>query len=156
MSNLINMPVSVSHASDRIKTNNHYKLSNCKWSTPKEQAENRSNNRMYILNGVSKTQSQWARELGVVYECPVFATSQISVDGDTLLYPIESMLKDSKTGKQGACDGIIMLGCANNPLVPLERGLSMPKEKCKRPGQDHMREPIIFDQDRARFGVSNG
>lgn len=99
---------------------------------------------------------QWARELGVAYDCPVFATSQISVEGDADLYPTESMLKDSKTGKQGACDGIIMLGCANNPLAPYERGLSMPKEKCKRPGQHHMREPLIFDQDRSRFGVENG
>jgi len=96
---------------------------------------------------------QWARELGVLYDCPVFATSQISVEGDANLYPTESMLKDSKTGKQGACDGILMLGCANNPLAPLERGLSMPKEKCKRPGQTHMREPVIFDQDRSRFGI---
>lgn len=96
---------------------------------------------------------QWARELGVMYDCPVFATSQISVEGDADLYPTESMLKDSKTGKQGACDGILMLGCANNPLAPYERGLSMPKEKCKRPGMSNMREPLIFDQDRGRFGV---
>jgi replicative DNA helicase len=95
---------------------------------------------------------KWARELGVLHDCPVFATSQISLDGDANLYPTESMLKDSKTGKQGACDGIIMIGCANNPLTPLERGLSMPKEKCKRPGMPHMREPLIFDEERARFG----
>lgn len=94
---------------------------------------------------------KWARELGVVYDCPVFATSQISVEGDSNLYPTESMLKDSKTGKQGACDGIIMLGYANNPLLPYERGISMPKEKCKRPGMSHLRQPIIFDEERGRF-----
>lgn len=96
---------------------------------------------------------QWARTLGVKYNCPVLATSQISVEGDELLYPTESMLKESKTGKQGACDGIIMLGCANNPLLPFERGISMPKTKTEKPGAPLLREPINFDTNRGRYGV---
>ena len=94
---------------------------------------------------------QWSRELGVQYDAPVFVTSQISNEGAGLLFPTENMLKDSKTGKQGACDGIIMLGASDDPLQARFRGLSMPKEKCKREGASDMREEVRFDEDRGRF-----
>jgi hypothetical protein len=59
---------------------------------------------------------QWSRELGVRCDCPVFPTSQISNEGAGLLFQTENMLKDSKTGKQGACDGIIMIGSSDDDL----------------------------------------
>jgi len=116
-------------------------LDNVKYNTKKELREDQRLEQMY----------QWFRELGVKYNCPTFPTSQISVDGDGLLFPSESMLKDSKTGKQGATDSIIMLGCSNDPLLQNTRGLSMPKTKMKRPGQSDMREEVLFDADRGRF-----
>jgi len=94
---------------------------------------------------------QWARTLGVTYDCPVFATSQVSAEGDGLMYPSETFLKDSKTGKQGTGEGIIMIGCADNALTPFERGLSMPKTKTRKPGALHLREVLIFDEDRGRY-----
>ena len=94
---------------------------------------------------------QWSRELGVKHNCPVFPTSQISNDGAGLMFPQENMLKDSKTGKQGACDGIIMLGSSDDPLLQSKRGISMPKTKSKREGMSDLREEIIFDADRGRF-----
>lgn len=93
----------------------------------------------------------WSRDLGVKYNCPMFPTSQISNEGANLLFPTENMLKDSKTGKQGACDGIIMIGCDDDPLTPHTRGLSMPKTKSKRAGQSDMREEVLLDADRGRY-----
>tara|TARA_R110000851_G_scaffold57574_7_gene134078 strand:- start:13844 stop:15091 length:1248 start_codon:yes stop_codon:yes gene_type:complete len=94
---------------------------------------------------------QWLRERGVEYSCPTFPTSQISNEGAGLMFPTENMLKDSKTGKQGACDGIIMLGSSDDPILQNKRGISMPKTKSKREGMPDMREEITFDADRGRF-----
>lgn len=94
---------------------------------------------------------QWSRELGVKYNCAVFPTSQVSNEGAGLMFPSENMLKDSKTGKQGACDGIIMVGSSDDPLLQNKRGLSMPKTKSKRAGVPDMREEILFDADKGRY-----
>ena len=94
---------------------------------------------------------QWYRELGVYYECPMFATSQISNEGAGLLFPSENMLKDSKTGKQGACDGIMMIGTSDDPLRAQYRGISFPKEKHKLEGKEHMRVEVLFDSDKGVY-----
>lgn len=116
-------------------------LDNVKFSSRTELREDQRLEQMY----------QWSRELGVRCNCPVFPTSQISNEGVGLLFPTENMLKDSKTGKQGACDGIIMIGSSDDPLKQTIRGLSMPKTKSKREGQFDMREEVHFDADRGRF-----
>lgn len=94
---------------------------------------------------------QWFRETGVQYSCPMFATSQISNEGAGLMFPSENMLKDSKTGKQGACDGILMIGSSDDPLRASYRGLSFPKEKHKLEGKEHMRAEVVFDSDRGVY-----
>ena len=116
-------------------------LDNVKFPTRKEQREDQRLEQLY----------QWARELGVKYNCPTFPTSQISNEGAGLMFPLEHMLKESKTGKQGACDGIIMIGASDDPLLQNKRGLSMPKTKSKREGVPDLREEITFDADRGRF-----
>lgn len=116
-------------------------LDNVKFPTRKDAREDQRLEQLY----------QWSRELGVKYNCPVFPTSQISNEGAGLMFPTENMLKDSKTGKQGACDGIIMLGSSDDPLLQNKRGISMPKTKSKREGQPDMREEILFDADKGRY-----
>lgn len=76
----------------------------------------------------------WARELCVKYECVGVATSQISQDGDGLQFPTLPMLKDSKTGKQGACDFQLMIGASNDPGLQKVRFLGLPKNKLRREG----------------------
>ena len=93
----------------------------------------------------------WGRELGVLYNCPTFPTSQISVEGAGLLFPAEHMLKDSKTGIQGACDNILMLGSSEDPMISHTRGISMAKEKTKRAGKDHLQGEVLFDADIGRY-----
>jgi replicative DNA helicase len=93
----------------------------------------------------------WARELGVRYDCPTFPTSQVSADGEGELWPNESMLKDSKTGKQGATDAIIMIGKSDDPMYARQRYISMPKTKSKREGKADMRATVTFDEDRGIY-----
>lgn len=75
---------------------------------------------------------QWARVMGVKHDCVVLATSQISADGENLCYPTLSMLKDSKTGKQGAADFILTIGYQQD--FPNSRYLGLTKNKLAREG----------------------
>ncbi len=75
---------------------------------------------------------KWARERCVKYSCIGLATSQISAEGDGIQFPGLAMLKDSKTGKQGACDFQLMIGASNAPELEYSRFLSLPKNKLRR------------------------
>lgn len=94
----------------------------------------------------------WARERSVKYDCIGIATSQISNDGDGQQFPTLGMLKDSKTGKQGACDFQLMIGASNDPNLIGLRYLSLPKNKLRRPdGPSDPRATVEFDGLRARY-----
>ena len=94
---------------------------------------------------------KWARNLGVKYNLLPWATSQLSVEAEGLPYPDKSMLKDSKTGKQGAADNIFAIGHTNDPEKAKSRFISAPKTKSNKEGQDPPRAELIFDIDRGRF-----
>lgn len=94
---------------------------------------------------------QWARMLGVKYDTAVIATSQISAEGENQMWPPQSALKDSKTGKQGAADVILMMGAVNEPNLAGSRYLSTPKNKRKRTGVPScLMAEVLFDGDHAR------
>ncbi len=94
----------------------------------------------------------WARNIAVKYEHIAMATSQISADGEGMQYPTMDMLKDSKTGKQGACDFIIMLGASNEPGYSNLRFIGAPKNKLRRDGgKADPREPVAYEPMRARY-----
>lgn len=95
---------------------------------------------------------QWARMMAVKYDFVAIATSQISADGDGLQYPTLAMLKDSKTGKQGAADIILTLGAVNDPALEQTRFLGCTKNKRKRTGERMSpNADVWFDADRSRF-----
>lgn len=98
---------------------------------------------------------QWARILGVKYNFPVIATSQISADAEqqvhTQCWPAQHMLKDSKTGKQGAADVIVMIGRNLNPDIPRDRRyISTPKNKLAKE-HSYLMSEVEFDAKRARY-----
>jgi len=92
---------------------------------------------------------QWARSLAVRYDFTGLATSQISALGEGLQYPLQTQLKDSQTGKQGACDFIITGGF--DPNRPGSRFIGATKQKIKLEGAVDLHAEVFFDQDRARF-----
>lgn len=95
---------------------------------------------------------KWGRERSVKYDCIGLATSQISNDGDGLQFPTLGMLKDSKTGKQGACDFQLMIGASNDPGLAASRFIGLPKNKLRRPdGPGDPRAEVMFDGTRARY-----
>lgn len=50
---------------DRMRGDEDYSPGNCKWSTSKEQNNNRRNNVFVTMNGKTQTYSQWADETGI-------------------------------------------------------------------------------------------
>ena len=95
---------------------------------------------------------QWVRVLSVKYDVPMLATSQISADGDGLQYPTLSMLKDSKTGKQGAAEFILTIGASNDVHLQHSRFLGLTKNKLHRHGgPKDPRAEVLFDGERGRY-----
>lgn len=95
---------------------------------------------------------QWARELCVKYDCAGIGTSQISNEGDGLRFPTLPMLKDSKTGKQGACDFQLMIGASNDPGLAKCRFIGLPKNKLRREGgAGDPRATVKYEPEIARY-----
>lgn len=110
------------------------------------------------MNGGQRTDQllesmyQWSRDLGIKHGCPVIETSQTSADAADLPFPSDHMLKDSKTGKQGACDGIVMLGMNADPFYANSRFISVVKSKMNLPGiPASPNAEVTFDGDRCRL-----
>lgn len=93
---------------------------------------------------------QWARSMGVRYGFVGIATSQISAEGEGERYPRQTQLKDSRTGKQGACDFIVTGGF--DPNLPNIRFIGTTKNKIKLEGASGNPQAMVkFDQDRSQF-----
>ena len=52
---------------DRIDVNGNYEPNNCRWVDVKTQQRNKSNNKLYTLNGETKCLSEWCEILNLKY-----------------------------------------------------------------------------------------
>ena len=95
---------------------------------------------------------QWAREMMVKYDSIGWAGSQISNEGNNVRFPTLPMLKDSKTGKQGACDFQLMIGSVDEPAFMHSRFIGLPKNKLQRPdGKKDPKAEVAFLATLARY-----
>lgn len=111
-----------------------------------------------LTNGGTRTDQvleamyQKARNTAVKYDCIALATSQLSADAEGVPYPNMSMLKDSKTGKQGTADFMITLGQSADIALQNSRFIGTPKNKLHRQGGNKLtRTEVVFDGGRARY-----
>lgn len=94
----------------------------------------------------------WARMMGVKHDCATLATSQLSADAQGVAFPTLPQLKDSKTGKQGACDVIITIGKLDDPMLENSRYIGTTKNKKVKTGQaSSPRAEVVFDGQRGRY-----
>lgn len=112
-----------------------------------------------VSNGGTRTDQlleamyAWGRNMAVIYDHVGLATSQTSADAAELSFPLMHMLKDSKTGKQGACDAIIMMGNKEaDASQEAARWISTPKNKLSIEGMGKSpRAETYFDYATSRF-----
>lgn len=92
---------------------------NVKYHTSKEAREDMRIKALY----------ETLRNYCVVYDLFMMVTSQLSADAVDVAFPTMDTLSDSKTGKPGTADFILMLGCIGIPDQTKIRYLSLAKNK---------------------------
>jgi hypothetical protein len=81
----IGNPPTASHSLDRIKNDQGYFPGNVRWATPREQAMNRSSNRIITAFGRSLPLAQWSHETKISEASIRYRIVTAKMDAETAL-----------------------------------------------------------------------
>lgn len=84
---------------DRINNDSDYSPDNCRWSTPKEQQNNKRTNVFITINGVTKTLQQWSEESGIK-AMTLSRRIELGWSSDDLLKPVNKNYSHSEEIKK--------------------------------------------------------
>ena len=89
-------PPSDQHTLDRIKHEIGYEPGNVRWATRAEQSRNKSDTVRITLNGITKSQAEWCRELGIDWRTVTTRRRRGWPNEKALLTPVDTTKRNRR------------------------------------------------------------
>lgn len=109
-------------------------------------------------NDIGQLEEVWDefRQLAAIHGFAHIGTVQVSAEGFNMLYPPISALQNSKTGIQTTWDLALIMGALTNPDARAYRGLSTPKNKLAKSGQQGFQQfQVWFDPGKNEWSTGS-
>lgn len=109
-------------------------------------------------NDIGQLEEVWDefRQLAAIHGFAHIGTVQVSAEGFNMLYPPISALQNSKTGIQTTWDLALIMGALTNPDARAYRGLSTPKNKLSKSGQQGFQQfQVWFDPGKNEWSTGS-